>query len=325
LLASHVWKGEAVMRRLSLLVLAASILVASAAFAQGPDATQPGSRKSGATKPGGTAPGAAARPGASTPKVPHRSWAKLCDTPGSGSGEPLLGKPAPVGVKTCLTHHEQLDASTGALRVAAGIQEVEGQRTFLVKVAAGMDQEPGVRLMILPSDLWDKVQKNQLVPSTETKRVRKLTLPYSSCNFDGCIAETAATKDLIANLKSMGALVIVTLKARQAFAYTVPLNGFREAYDGPPVDSAKFYAARAELLRRLRERQKYGLQPPLGPGGTPPVPPGVPGGPGYGPPPLPGGGQGVPPGLPGGGPYPPGGPPGDKQVPPPRPGGGQDI
>ena len=35
-------------------------------------------------------------------------------------------------------------------------------------------------------------------------------------------------------------MMVLTLKGKHAFAYMVSLGGFREAYDGPPLDSAKF-------------------------------------------------------------------------------------
>jgi invasion protein IalB len=236
------------MRCLPLIVLAGVILAVSAASAQ----DRPGG---GGTKPG------AARPGGTTAKArPSLSWVKLCETPATNSSD-LLGKPSAVGVRTCLIHHEQIDRMSGAVGVAAGVQQASGRQTLIVKVPADADPAPGVRLMLLPRDLWRKVQTSQRVP-LELSKVRRLTLAYSSCNAAGCIAETKATAGLLADLKSGGGLIVAILKGRHAFAYTVPLSGFREAYDGPPVDSARFYAARAELLRQLHERQKHGLQPP---------------------------------------------------------------
>jgi invasion protein IalB len=237
------------MRCLPLIVLAGALLAVSAASAQ--DRPDAGGTKRGAARPGGT-----------TAKAqPSRSWAKLCETPTTDSRD-LLGKRNAVGVKTCLIHHEQIDRMSGAVQVAAGVQQAEGRQTLIVKLSADADTAQGVGLAILPRDIWRKLQASQQVP-LETSRVRRLTLAYSSCNAEGCIAETKATPRLLADLKSGGGIVIIAiLKGRQAFAYAVSLSGFREAYDGPPVDSARFHAARAELLRQIRERQKHGLQPP---------------------------------------------------------------
>jgi invasion protein IalB len=230
------------MRCLPLIVLAGSVLAASAAVAQD-------------------------RPRPVNPKAPpSRSWAKLCETPTARSTDPL-GKPRAVGVKTCLVFHEQIDATSGALRVAAGVEQTEGRQTLTIKVMPDVSREPGLHLTIMPRDVWQIVQRNQATPLTQSQlsKVRRLKLTYSLCAADGCIAETKATPKLVADLKSGGGLMVLTLKGKHAFAYMVSLGGFREAYDGPPVDSARFNAARAELLRELRKRQKR-PPPPRGKG-----------------------------------------------------------
>jgi invasion protein IalB len=89
------------MRCLPLIVLAGSVLAAAAALAQ-------------------------ERPRGVKPKSPPvRSWAKLCETPTAGSTG-LLGKPRAAGVKACLVLHERLDATTGAVLIAAGVEQVQG-------------------------------------------------------------------------------------------------------------------------------------------------------------------------------------------------------
>jgi invasion protein IalB len=285
------------MRRLSLIVLAGCILAASAAIAQDQGATVPGGTpKSSAKKPGPKKPGgtrsAPARPGGTTSRTPPgRAWAKLCETP-SATGSDLFGKPQAVGVTTCLVVNEQIDILSGVVRVAAGVQQAAGRQTFIIRVAADANRASGVRLLVLPGDLWRRALSNDTA-SLFSSRVRKLTLAYRSCDADGCFAETTATSGLLADLKSDGGLIVAILRGRQAIAYPVPLSGFREAYDGPPLDSARFYAARAELLRRLRARNK-GLPPPWG---------------------QPGDGQGVVPRR----------PPGDGPYVPPRRPGDQDI
>jgi invasion protein IalB len=283
------------MRCLPLIVLlAGAVLAASTASAQ--------------QGPGGTRPGGAARPGATMPKAPKRSWVKLCEPPVAGSTD-IFGKSRPAGVKSCLVHQEQLEMMTGSLMVAAGVEEVSGQHTFLVKVPAGLDREPGVRLMIVPRALWQKVQRRERVALEQSKGVGKVSLAYSLCGADGCLAETKATPELLSKLKSSGGLLIIAQRSQQPLTFMVTLSGFREAFDGPPVDAARYYAARAELLRLLREGQTQGfpgggLRPKLpgdGYGGIgPKLPPGQ--APGAAPPKGPGGGMpGVPPRRPGAG------------------------
>jgi hypothetical protein len=139
----------------------------------------------------------------------------------------------------------------------------------MIKVTPDVSREPGVSLAILPRDIWQKMQRNQSTPLTQSQlsKVRRLKLAYSLCQADGCLAETRATPELVADLKSGGGLMVVTLKGKHAFAYMVTLGGFREAYDGPPIDSVRFREVREQLLRELRERQKQGSQPQLAPRG----------------------------------------------------------
>ena len=226
------------MRCLPLIVLAGSVLAASQAVAQD-------------------------RPRPVNPKTPPAgSWARLCETPTARSTDPL-GKPRAVGIKTCLVFHEQIDATSGTLRVAAGVEQTEGRQTLAIKVMPDVSREPGLHLTIMPRNVWQSVQRNQASPLTQSQlsKIQRLKLTYSLCAADGCIAETDATPKLVADLKSGGGMMVLTLKGKHAFAYMVSLGGFREAYDGPPLDSAKFNAARAELLRELRKRQEQRPQP----------------------------------------------------------------
>ena len=104
------------MRCLPLIVLAGSVLAASQAVAQD-------------------------RPRPVNPKTPPAgSWARLCETPTARSTNPL-GKPRAVGIKTCLVFHEQIDATSGTLRVAAGVEQTEGRQTLTIKVMP--DCQPG--------------------------------------------------------------------------------------------------------------------------------------------------------------------------------------
>jgi hypothetical protein len=95
------------------------------------------------------------------PKAPPAgSWAKLCETPTARSTDPL-GKPRTVGVKTCLVLHEQIDATSGAVRVAAGVEQAEGRQRLTIKVMPDVSREPGLLLTIMPPDVWRIVQRKQ--------------------------------------------------------------------------------------------------------------------------------------------------------------------
>jgi invasion protein IalB len=173
-----------------------------------------------------------------------RSWAKVCDTP------------AAPGVKTCVIHHEQVDRTSGAPVVAAGVWQTGKRETFTVVVPANVNQAAGTKVDILPSGLWEKVLLRAPLQKHEIARVRTLKLPFSSCDAEQCTAEIDAFPALIGGLKASAGFTVMVIRNGRAFAVPIALSGFSAAYDGPPLDSALYLKARSSLLRQLRERQK---------------------------------------------------------------------
>jgi invasion protein IalB len=203
------------------------------------------------------------RPGSAQTRPPwgNSPWVRLCETP-TKTGKDLFGRDIAAGVRTCLIHHEQLSSATGAVVVAAAVRQAGARQSFMVVMPTGVQLVPGARAYIYPADLWAKALKKERIQPADAPRIRTLNLRYVGCHAAGCVAEAEADLRLIAELKSSAGLVVSTLRSGRAIAYGISLGGFGMAYDGPPVDSAKFYAARSELLRRLRERQVPRSQPP---------------------------------------------------------------
>ena len=202
------------------------------------------------------------RPGAAHAKPAQaKAWVKLCETPTS-TDQDLFGKLGEVGVKTCLIHHERLDSTSGDLQVAAGVRQVGDRLTFTVMVPSDVHRPAGTRVDILPVDLWQKVLRREQIKWIELPRVKTLKLKFAFCRAEGCTAETEATPSLLANLRSSAGFLVHAFRyGQRPAAHPVVLDGFAAAYDGPATDSARFYAARAELLRRLRERRGPRLPP----------------------------------------------------------------
>jgi len=190
------------------------------------------------------------------PGAAGKAWVKLCETPAS-AGKDLFGKDRVVGAKTCLTHHERVDANSGTVLIAAGVRQT-GVAQQLTITVAGVQQGAGLRVLIYPADLWVKAQRKERLDKQETGRLGDLKLRLAFCHRDGCTAEIDATPSLVSDLKSNAGLVVFALRSGQPIALPIPLSGFREAYDGPPVDSVRFHRARDELLRQIRDRQKQG-------------------------------------------------------------------
>lgn len=159
------------------------------------------------------------------------SWVKLCQEMEIKKGDPKKN--------VCIVHHERLDPNSGMTIVAAAVRVVEGadKQAFMVTVPLGVALPPGMQIKI--DDQKDPI-----------------ALKYSHCLPNGCTAETEATKDLMAKLMGGKVVNIATINAGapEQILFQVPLNGFKQTFDGPPVDAAKFENARKQLLLSIREK-----------------------------------------------------------------------
>jgi invasion protein IalB len=252
------------MRRL-LLVLGAGLLwIAPAALAQ--DGERPTPAQGGKQ--------------ASQLPEPKSSWVKLCETP-SAPAKDVLGKPQLVGVRSCLTFHERLDATTGMRIVAIGIRQIRERQTLTVIVPASVDRR-GMLVFIYPHSVWKRVARGGGLEMHERDMVTTVKLGHASCDAAECATETDASPELIKDLRTKGGLAVNVIVNKQIIPIQASLGGFREAYDGPSVDTARWLKVREDLLRALRERnrQRVPAPPPAPPRGKgdqpqpPPVPPG---------------------------------------------------
>jgi invasion protein IalB len=156
------------------------------------------------------------------------AWVKLCEK-------------APVSKteqkEVCITHHERLDPNNGLPIISAAVRSIEGQDKvrFLVTVPLGMAVPPGMQAKI--DDMKEPVKLN-----------------YTFCLPNGCTAETEATPEIMEKLATGKVLLVATINAvGEQIGFQVPLQGFKQSFDGKPVDTAKFANARKQLLMRIRE------------------------------------------------------------------------
>jgi len=183
------------------------------------------------------------------------AWVKLCEK------APLVkkdkdGKEVKEEKNLCLTHHERLDGNTGMVLVSAAIRQVEGQDklSFMVMVPLGMAIPPGVRAAVYSKEQWAAASKNEKV---DEKTLKPIELKFSLCHPAGCTAETEATADIVEQMKTGGGIMVLAMNAAaQPIGFPVPLDGFGEAYAGPPIDNQKYAAARSQLMGQIRERQQ---------------------------------------------------------------------
>jgi len=195
--------------------------------------------------------------------VPPSSWVKFCETP-SAAGKDFYGKAKVVGVKTCLVHAERMDATSGLTIVATAVRQTGAQPKLMLMLPSTVQRELGVRVHIFPRNLWEKVDRKEQLQKDVFDSLRMINLKFAFCRAEGCTAETDITPNLVADLKSSGGLMVFVFARGKAVALPISLSGFREVFDGAPIDSKKFYQKRNEVLRAIRERQKRGPQPQPG-------------------------------------------------------------
>jgi invasion protein IalB len=241
---------EAVALRARAACGAAAVLTLGVAVATAPAIAQ--QKQAPAKK---TEPAAASKDKGGAAEQPQSAWVKLCEK------APIMtkdkdGKDHKEEKNVCLTHHERLDGNTGMVLVSAAVRQIEGadKQHLMIMVPLGMAIHPGLRATVYTKELWAQAEKNQKVEDTKQEPVK---LNYALCHPAGCTAEVEVAKDMIAKLKTGGGVMVLAINAQgQVIAFPVPLVGFAQAYDGPPVDNQKYSEARKALMTQIAQRQQ---------------------------------------------------------------------
>ncbi|MDX2263865.1 MAG: invasion associated locus B family protein [Hyphomicrobiales bacterium] len=223
-------KAFRAMRIVTVAAFGLSVVFASEGFAQAQKPAAPAPK--GDAKP---AAGAAPAAGAQEEKS---SWVKLCEKAPSLVDENKDGKADGKEVEVCLTHHERIDGNTGLVLVSAALRQVKGQpkESLMIMVPLGMALPPGAQV---------KVDDKE-----------PIKLAFTLCHQSGCTAEAEAPKEVVEQMKKGKQMVVAAINlAGQPVGFPVPLVGFGPAYDGQPVDNARYKEARQRLMAAIRERQ----------------------------------------------------------------------
>ena len=200
--------------------------------------TPPATPKAAKAPPAAPAPAAAGAPAPGAPAAggvaaqggeDQTAWVKLCE-----KSEQTENK------EICLTHHERLDGNSGMVLVAAAVRKIEGEEKEQLLVRL-----PTAIALAIPAGVQIKVDDGQ-----------PISLQYTLCYATSCQAETEMTKELFDTMRNGKQMVVAAVNLqRKAIGFPVPLGGFGKAYDGPPVDNAKYQEARRQLMEVIRKRQ----------------------------------------------------------------------
>jgi len=191
--------------------------------------------------PAGAAPtaptaGAAAAPAAGAAgatgdaAAADQSWVKLCM-----KSEQTQNK------EICLTNHEGLEPNTGMVLIAAAVRKVEGEdkQQLLIRV-------PTAYALVIPAGVQIKIDEAQ-----------PIQLQYTICFPTSCQVQLELTKEMFDSMRKGKQMIVAAMNIQQkTMGFPVPLTGLAKAYDGPPVDSAKYEESRRQLMEMFRKRQQ---------------------------------------------------------------------
>ena len=190
-----------------------------------PKSTQaPKAPAAGAPTAAAGAPTAAAPAGAA-----DDAWVKLC-----------MRNEQTANKEICLVNHEGLEPNTGMVLIAAAVRKVEGEekQQLLLRV-------PTAYALVMPAGVQVKIDEEQ-----------PIQLQYAICFPTSCQVQLELTKELMDSMRKGKQMVVAAMNIQQkTMGFPVPLTGFAKAYDGAPVDSAKYEESRRQLMEVFRKRQ----------------------------------------------------------------------
>jgi len=162
--------------------------------------------------------------------VPDDAWVKLCM-----KGEQTQNK------QICLINHEGLEPNTGMVLIAAAVRQAEGEekQQLLVRV-------PTAYALVIPAGVQIKIDDAQ-----------PIQLQYTLCFPTSCQVQMELTKEIFDSMRTGKQMVVAAMNIQQkTMGFPVPLTGFAKAYDGAPVDNAKYEESRRQLMEVFRKRQQ---------------------------------------------------------------------
>lgn len=229
---NSVSRGAARLLLCSGTAVLALALAAPLAMAQQEGQAQPKSTQAPKKAPVAGAPAAAPGAPAGAPgagAAAEDAWVKLC-----------IKNEQTQNREMCLINHEGLDTNTGMVLISAAVRKVEGEEKQQLFIRV-----PTALALVIPPGVQIKIDENQAIP-----------LQYSVCFPASCQVQMDMTKEMFDSMRKGKQMVIAAMNIQQkTLGFPVPLSGFGKAYDGPPVDSAKYEESRRQMMEMFRKRQ----------------------------------------------------------------------
>ena len=157
------------------------------------------------------------------------AWVKLCQM-----NEQTANK------QVCLVKYQGLDPNTGMIQVTADVRSVEGEakRTLLVGSTTAYT-------LVIPVGVQVKIDDAE-----------PIQLQFAVCFPMSCQAQMELTKEIFDKMRKGKQMIVAAMNMQQkTMGFQVPLTGFGKAFDGPPVDNAKYAEAQRQMMEKVRQRQ----------------------------------------------------------------------
>jgi invasion protein IalB len=188
------------------------------------------------------APAGAPAAGAGAGQANGSAWVKLCS------------KNEQTGFKQlCIVKYEGVDPNTGTVMVTAAVRSVEGEdkQSLLVGVTTAAT-------LVIPVGVQIKFDDGQ-----------PISLKYAICLPPSCQVQTELTREIFDKMRKGKQMVVAAMNVQQkTMGFEVPLIGFGKAYDGLPVDNAKYEEAKRQMAEKFQRQielaRKAKGQPPAG-------------------------------------------------------------
>jgi invasion protein IalB len=157
------------------------------------------------------------------------AWVKLC-----------MKNQQTQNKEICLVNHEGLEPNTGMVLIAAAVRKAEGEekQQLLVRV-------PTAYALVIPAGVQIKIDDG-----------KPIQLQYTICFPTSCQVQMELTPAFYDEMRKGKQMMVAAMNIQQkTMGFPVPLTGFGKAYDGPPVDNAKYEEQRRQLMEVFRKRQ----------------------------------------------------------------------
>ena len=179
---------------------------------------------------------------AAAPAKAPRTWVKICGKVQFADTKAKDPKTAPpVEKQVCATQHEKFDPGSGGLLLSIAVREMEGNDKKILSIATplGVLLPPGIAM--------------QFDDEKDEKKFDRVRFDF--CAPAGCSSESELTPELLDKMSKAKSMHIYAITLQGApLGFKISMEDLATTMAGAPVDSAKYFDARKNLVMGLREK-----------------------------------------------------------------------